>query len=82
MSMTSPSTQFYLVIQIILNMCSCDRTLVTVTFLWEKSSQPEFYKGLTKKTAFFEECSCFKFNNLGVALGRSLKFKKPESFGG
>ena len=26
------------------------------------------------KTAIFEECSCFKFNNLGLAVGANLKF--------
>ena len=28
---------------------------------------------LTKKTAFFEEWSFFKFNNVGMALGTNLK---------
>ena len=37
MSMTSP-TNFYHVIQIILWMSSCDQSLVTLTFLWEKLS--------------------------------------------
>ena len=50
--MTSP-TKFYQVIQIILYMCSCDQSLVTLAFLWEKLSQPQFYKDLTRKTAFF-----------------------------
>ena len=49
---------------IILQMCSCDQSLVTVVFLWEKLS----------KTAFFEGWSWFKFNNLGLALGTNLKF--------
>ena len=31
------------------------------------------YKDLTRKTAFFEGWSCFKFNNLGLALGTNLK---------
>ena len=47
-------TKFYHVIQIILYMCSCDQSLVTVAFLWEKISQPQFYKDLTRKTTFFE----------------------------
>ena len=42
-------------------MCLCDQSLVTVAFLLEKLSQPQFYKDLTRKTAFFEG---FKFNNL------------------
>ena len=55
-------------------MCSCDQSLVTVAFLSEKLSQPQFYKNLTRKTAFFEGWSWFKFNNLGLALGTNLKF--------
>ena len=55
-------------------MCSCDQSLVTQSFLWEKLSQPQFYKNLTRKTTFFEEWSWFKFNNLGLALGTNLKF--------
>ena len=54
--------------------CSCDQSLVTLAFLWKKLSQPQFYKDLTRKTAFFEGWSWFKFNNLGWALGTSLKF--------
>ena len=48
--------------------------MVTVVFLLEKLSQPQFYKDLTRKTTFFEERSWFKFNNLGLALGTTLKF--------
>ena len=55
-------------------MCSCDQGLVTLAFLREKLSQPQFYKYLTRKTAFFEEWSWFKFNNLGLVLGTDLKF--------
>ena len=65
MSMTSPKnfiTWFKLY-------CSCDQSLVTLTFLWEKLSQPQFYKDLTRKTAFSERWSWFKFNYLGLALG-------------
>ena len=29
---------------------------------------------ITRKTNFFEGCSWFKFNNLGLALGMALKF--------
>ena len=29
---------------------------------------------LTRKTRFFEECSWFKFNNLGMAPGMTFKF--------
>ena len=71
--MTSP-TKFYHEIQIILYVCSCDQSLITVAFLWKKLSQPQFYKDLTRKTAFFERWSWFKFNNLGLALGTNLTF--------
>ena len=53
---------------------SCDQSLVTVAFLWEELSQPQFYKGLTRKIAFLGRCSWFKFNNLGLTLGTNLKF--------
>ena len=66
------STKFYHVIQILLR--SCDQSSVTVAFLREKLWQPQFYKNLTKKTAFREGWSWFKFNNLGLALGTDLKF--------
>ena len=29
---------------------------------------------MTRKTAFFEGCSWFKFNNLELVLGKSLQF--------
>ena len=34
----------------------------------------QFYKDLTRESAFFEGWSWFKFNNLGLALGMNLKF--------
>ena len=55
-------------------MCPCDQSLVTLAFLWEKLSQPQFYKDLTRKTAFFLGWSWFKFNNLGLVLCANLKF--------
>ena len=48
--------------------------MVTLAFLGEKLSQPQFYEDLTKKTHVFEGCSWFKFNNWGLALGMALKF--------
>ena len=54
-------------------MCSCDQSLVTLAFLWEKLSQPQFYKDLTRKIASFEEWFWFKFNNLRLALGRNFQ---------
>ena len=50
--MRSP-TEFYHVIQIILLMCPCDQRLVTLAFLWEKLSQPQFYKDLDRRNSFF-----------------------------
>ena len=44
-------------------MWSCDQSLIT-----------QFYKDLTRESAFFEGWSWFKFNNLGLALGMNLKF--------
>ena len=55
-------------------MCSCDQSLGTLAFLWEKLLQPQFCKDLTRKAAFFERWSWVKFNNLGLALGTNLKF--------
>ena len=55
-------------------MWSCDQSLVTVVFLWEKLSWPQLYKDFTRKTAFFDGWSWFKFNNSGLALGTNLTF--------
>ena len=41
------------------------QSLVTIAFLWEKLSQPQSKKDLTRKAAF---------NNLGLTLGTNLKF--------
>ena len=67
--------------QIILWMWSCDQSLVTLAFVYEKLSQPQFYKDLTRKTAFFEGWPWFKFNNLGLALGKNSKFYTSLSKG-
>ena len=68
------TTTFYSVIQTKLQMWSCDQNLVTLVFLWETLSLPQFYKDLTRKTAFFEVWYWFKFNNFGLALGIAFKF--------
>ena len=34
----------------------------------------QFYKELTRKVSFFEECFCFKFNNLWLTQGMVLDF--------
>ena len=44
----------YHVNQIILQMWSCDQNLVSLVFLWDKLSKPQFYKDLTKKNTIFE----------------------------
>ena len=67
-------TQFHYFIQIILQMQSCDYSLVDLAFTEGKFSQPKFYKDLTRKTSFLEEWSWFKFNNLGLAIVTILKF--------
>ena len=54
-------------------MCSCDQSLVALAFLWKRLSKPQFYKDLTRKTAFFDGWSWLKFNNLGQ-LDANLKF--------
>ena len=82
-------TKFYHVIQIILYMCSCDQSLVTVAFLWDKLSQPQFYKDLARRTAFFEWWSWFRLNNLGLPLkleilhqcGKRVKTKSQKVSG-
>ena len=64
-------------------MCSCDQRLVTAAFLWEKLPQPQFYKGLTKKIAFFEGWSWFKFKAkasiVQLALDKNLKIYNSEA---
>ena len=55
-------------------MCSCDQSLVTVPFLCEKLSQPQFYNDFTRKTTFLESLSWFNFNNLRLALDKRFKF--------
>ena len=55
-------------------MWSCDQSLVTVAFPWEKLSQPQFYKDFTWKTAFFEGWPWLKVDKFGLVLGMTLKF--------
>ena len=45
-----------------------------LVFLWEKLVQPQSYNDLTRKTIFFEGWFSFKFNDLRLALGMTLKF--------
>ena len=60
--------QNFITWQVILLMWSCDQSLVTRAFLWEKLTSSQFYKDLTRKTIDFEGWSWFKFNNFGRAL--------------
>ena len=60
MSMTS-MTKFYHVTEIILQIWSCNQSLVNLAFLWPKN-------------AFFEGWSWFKFNNLALKLDTDLRF--------
>ena len=53
-------------------MWSCNQSLETLAFLWEKLSKRQFYKDLIRKTT--EARSWIKFNNLGLAIGMTLKF--------
>ena len=39
-----------------------------------RESYTQFYKDLARKTTFFEGWPWFKFNDLGLALGMTLKF--------
>ena len=65
---------------------SRDSNYFVKVFIWPKFGnssismreviEPQFYKDLTRKTAFFKRWSQFKFNNLGLALGTILKFYK------
>ena len=59
--------RFCHVTQIILQM-SCDQSLVTLAFIWEKSSLTKFYKDWTRNS--FNN----KINNLNLALAMVLKF--------
>ena len=57
-------------------MWSCDQSLVTGI-----SMREVIIKDLTRKIAFSEGWSWFKFNNLGLALGTNLKFSTSVAKG-
>ena len=71
--MKSPR-KFCHVTQIILKRWSCDQGLA---FPQDKLSQ----LNLTRKTDFFEECSRFKFNNLGLVQVMAMIFCKSVAKG-
>ena len=63
---------------------SCDSNYILDVLMWPKFGNSSIskrkvittsiFKDLTRKTAFFEGWSWFKFNNFGLALGMALKF--------
>ena len=58
---------------------SRDSNYIADVFMWPKfgdssKHKPQFYKDLTRKTAFFERWSWFKFRDLWLALGTILEF--------
>ena len=53
-------------------MCSCDPSLVTLTFLRKKYSLFYFCMNLTKE----KNESCFKFNTLEMMFGMALNLYK------
>ena len=57
-------------------MWPCNQSLETLAFLWEKLSKRQFYKDLIRKTT--EVQSWIKFNNLGLAMGMTLKCNTRE----
>ena len=73
LSMTSP-IKFHHENQILLYMWSCDQSLVTLTFLWQKLSYLNFRRIWPEKPIFFEGAPSFKFNNWGLVLVTTLKF--------
>ena len=56
--------------QFILQIWPWDQSLVTLTFSYHNLNFIRIWPG---KTIFFESCSWFKFNNLGLALSMALK---------
>ena len=61
-------------------MWSCDQSLVTSISVREIIIT-SILKGFDQKNRFFEGWSWFKFNNLGLALGKNLKFYTSLSKG-
>ena len=50
----TPPINLHHVTQVLLQMGSCDQNLITLTFLGEKLSKPQFYKDLIRKKTFWE----------------------------
>ena len=50
----TPPINLHHVTQVLLQMGSCDQNLITLTFLAEKLSKPQFYKDLIRKKTFWE----------------------------
>ena len=67
-------TKFYYVTQFILQMWPCDLSLINLNFYEKSFHDLNFIRILLEKTIFFfESCSWFKFNNLGLAISMALK---------
>ena len=64
----------YHVNQIILQMWSCDQNLVSLAFLWDKLSKPQFYKDLTKKKHYFWGVVLI-FSRYGLKILHQVKSK-------
>ena len=50
----TPPINLHHVTQVLLQMGSCDQNLITLIFLGEKLSKPQFYKDLIRKKTFWE----------------------------
>ena len=71
------SAKFFTLGLLELNTCLLWFLSLTLGFLWENVSWPQFYKNLTRKTFFFfEEWSWFKFNSFRLALQPFPKYMR------
>ena len=53
---------------------SFDWNYIVDVIKWPKFGNSSASKDLSRKNNFLKGCSCFKFNNLGLACGMALKF--------
>ena len=53
--------------------------MVTLAFLWVTLAKPQCYTDLIRRAKFLGRWSCFKFNNLGLALATVFKFSKSTT---
>ena len=66
-------TKFYHAIPMLLSMRSCDQSLVTLAFLWEKLLHPQFYRDLARKTPFSWEVVSAQFQKCGTGTRYKLE---------